>query len=424
MRTGKSLLLACLILWLALSQPALATPPSPGGPIYVVQRGDTLRQIALRYGVSPAHLAAANDLEDPDRILVGQRLIIPCGEEPAESRYGVHIVCPGETLASIAMHYRTSLANLITVNGLADPDYVLVGQRLMIPPSPPTSRQTGVIQGDGTPPLTAIHLTPNPALQGQTVVVHVRTEHLPLRTEVYGTLMDQEFELITDRMRHDERWALVGIPALMKPGRYKVQVTAEGYNQEIGTWLTILPDNFKTDYIQLTPETSQLLNPALIRAEWAELNRYWSHVGHDRLWPGPFVQPVPSDMPISSPFGSRRSYNGGPAHSYHEGIDFAAPEGTPVYAPATGHVVLAKQLTVRGNAVLIDHGWGVISGYFHLSYIEVEPGRWIEAGDLIGQVGSTGLSTGNHLHWEIRVRSIPVNPQQWMEQLIPTDPEQ
>jgi len=122
---------------------------------------------------------------------------------------------------------------------------------------------------------------------------------------------------------------------------------------------------------------------------------------------------------VTSPFGERRSYNGGPVSSYHDGVDFGAPEGTPVYAPAAGIVVLAEPLTVRGYAVIIDHGLGIFTGYWHLSDILVEAGQQVKKGDLIAAVGNTGLSTGSHLHWELRVGGIAVDPLQWVEQEMP-----
>ena len=82
-------------------------------------------------------------------------------------------------------------------------------------------------------------------------------------------------------------------------------------------------------------------------------------------------------------------------------------------------MALAEPLTVRGNAVIIDHGLGVHSGYYHLSEISVQEGQQVKKGDVVGKVGDTGLATGPHLHWEIRVNGINVDPAQWTWQLIP-----
>jgi murein DD-endopeptidase MepM/ murein hydrolase activator NlpD len=135
------------------------------------------------------------------------------------------------------------------------------------------------------------------------------------------------------------------------------------------------------------------------------------------LWAGPFI--VPAEGPITSQFGTRRSYNGGPATSYHEGIDYDAPPGASVLAANEGQVALAEPLSVRGKAVIIDHGLGIHSGYYHLSDINVREGQLVKKGDVVGKVGDTGLATGPHLHWEIRVNGINVDPAQWTWQTIP-----
>ena len=88
-------------------------------------------------------------------------------------------------------------------------------------------------------------------------------------------------------------------------------------------------------------------------------------------------------------------------------------------APASGTVVLAEPLDVRGNAVVIDHGAGVFTGYWHLSQIDVQAGQQVKPGDQLGLVGTTGLSTGNHLHWEMRVHGIAVDPLQWTGKVFP-----
>jgi murein DD-endopeptidase MepM/ murein hydrolase activator NlpD len=146
----------------------------------------------------------------------------------------------------------------------------------------------------------------------------------------------------------------------------------------------------------------------------------WSQVSPDPRWEGPFRYPVEAEsLRITSDFGTRRSYNGSEGASFHGGTDFGGGTGTPIYAPAAGKVVLAEPLTVRGNAVLIDHGLGLYSGYWHQSQIVAHEGQEVQAGDLIGYVGDTGLVTGPHLHWEMRLNGIAVEPLQWVMQSIP-----
>jgi murein DD-endopeptidase MepM/ murein hydrolase activator NlpD len=100
-------------------------------------------------------------------------------------------------------------------------------------------------------------------------------------------------------------------------------------------------------------------------------------------------------------------------------LDLYGSTDTEIRAPAPGVVVFAGPLTVRGNTTYIDHGWGVYSGYFHQSEIFVRPGDRVETGDLIGMVGGTGRVTGAHLHWEIWVGGVPVQPLDWTEARVP-----
>lgn len=115
---------------------------------------------------------------------------------------------------------------------------------------------------------------------------------------------------------------------------------------------------------------------------------------------GPFRAPRPLD--VTSPFGQARMFNG-ELRSRHTGVDLRGRTGEPVRAAAAGRVALARELYFAGNAVFIDHGLGVYTGYFHLSSIDVREGDQVEAGDLLGQVGATGRVTGAHLHWYLAV---------------------
>jgi murein DD-endopeptidase MepM/ murein hydrolase activator NlpD len=95
---------------------------------------------------------------------------------------------------------------------------------------------------------------------------------------------------------------------------------------------------------------------------------------------------------------------------FHNGIDIAAREGTPVISPADGVVKLAKRESTYGNLVVVDHGYGLETKYGHLNSFLVEPGQKVRRGDKIGYVGNTGKSTGSHLHYEVKVSRVPVNP--------------
>ncbi len=126
-----------------------------------------------------------------------------------------------------------------------------------------------------------------------------------------------------------------------------------------------------------------------------------------RLWTGAFR--VPTDGPVSSPFGVRRFYNGKP-RSYHSGLDIASPQGTPVRSPEKGRVALVGDFFYTGNTVLLDHGLGLITAFFHLESVAVREGQTVGPGTTLGRVGSTGRSTGAHLHWGVYVAGVKVDP--------------
>jgi murein DD-endopeptidase MepM/ murein hydrolase activator NlpD len=126
---------------------------------------------------------------------------------------------------------------------------------------------------------------------------------------------------------------------------------------------------------------------------------------------------------FTSLYGRQRVYHGTGTdlviEGFHTGLDFAGGEGLQISAPAPGKVVFAAPLTVRGNATIIDHGWGVYSGFWHQSQIFVNVGDTVEQGQVIGLVGGTGRVTGAHLHWEVWVNGVQVDPLNWLDQAYP-----
>jgi murein DD-endopeptidase MepM/ murein hydrolase activator NlpD len=115
-------------------------------------------------------------------------------------------------------------------------------------------------------------------------------------------------------------------------------------------------------------------------------------------------------LPEGKSFGAKRIFNGKPAPQPHTGSDYAAPMGSPVLAAADGTVVVAKDLFFEGNAVFIDHGNGLVTMYFHLSSIEVKVGQEVTKGHKLGEVGSTGRSTGPHLFFGVRWHNARIDP--------------
>jgi len=126
----------------------------------------------------------------------------------------------------------------------------------------------------------------------------------------------------------------------------------------------------------------------------------------------PTIWPVYGEL--EGGFGGRRNPFGGPGWEFHTGQDIEAPMGTPVVAGASGHVSFVGWQNGYGQLVVIDHGGGLSTRYGHLSHIDVEAGQQLSRGQLLGKVGSTGRSTGPHLHYEVRINDEPVNPLQYL----------
>jgi len=175
----------------------------------------------------------------------------------------------------------------------------------------------------------------------------------------------------------------------------------------------VLETNFPRDRVYLPPDQGELLDPAVAERELQIVNPLYQIYTPNPLWSGPFI--MPAQGPITTEFGEVRAYNDGPFNSWHNGLDIGAPQGAPIIAPAPGRVVYTGTQPIRGNFTAIDHGLGVLTCYFHQSAILVTVGQTVQTGDLIGRVGTTGLSTGAHLHWEVRIQGIPVSPWQWTQ---------
>jgi murein DD-endopeptidase MepM/ murein hydrolase activator NlpD len=413
MESSKSKLVVGVLLVPLIFMPVAHAAPPAQEPttVYFVQLDDTLSAIASRYETTVQVLAQANGIENPDLIHPGQRLVIPSASPTPEPtiQEQVHVVQRGETLYRIARRYGTTVQALVAANNLANPNLIFRGQKLIIP---------SAIASPAEPlpaPFTAVELTPWPVVQGQTLVVKVQAEGIARLSGLYD-----EGRLVIFVEGEGEHWALVGIHALTEAGAHPLKLTAtdtEGQQTEVLLSVPVIDGGYGVENIVLSPGRSALLDPDLLKAEREQLAQVFGVFGRQQLWVGSFIVPV--EGPITSKFGTQRSYNGGPAQSYHEGIDYDAPPGAAVLAANDGQVALAEPLTVRGNAVIIDHGLGVHSGYYHLSEIKVQEGQQVKKGDVVGKLGDTGLATGPHLHWEIRVHGVNVDPTQWTWQTIP-----
>ncbi len=203
-----------------------------------------------------------------------------------------------------------------------------------------------------------------------------------------------------------KRWiAIVGIPLTVKPGTEHIDV---GSGERLP--FTVEPKDYEAQHItlrnhqQVTPDAARLKRIQRELEEQIVAYRRFSPRQPSNLL---FDRPV--DGRLSSAFGLRRFFNG-EERNPHSGLDFAAPTGTPVKAPAAGQVILVGDYFFNGKTVFLDHGQGLISMFCHLSAIDVNVGDEINRGGVIGKVGATGRATGPHLHWNVSLNDARVDP--------------
>ena len=400
---------------------------------HTVQPGETLRSIAQFYGLDTEELAARNQVANPNRIYVGQVLQLAPGtpvpteqppviEEPVdiapvplesvtseenETQSLIHIVRQGETLFRIARQYGLTVNELVKANSIADPTRIYAGQELVIP-----GLESPELALDLPAPFTNIEVAPLVVVEGKTARFRVRTA---VPVTLHATFLDRNLNIVSDTER-TVHTILQGIPLFTNSGIYPLHFAAADVNSgavtEFEFNLEVIGGPYGREYIQLLAGRGGLLDPMVEETEMNLLNNIMSPFTETRYFDGPMG--LPAAATIISPFGTRRSYNNGPFDRFHSGTDFAGAPGTPVLATAAGQVVLVDALNVRGNATIIDHGWGVYTGYWHQSEQYVHVGDMVTTGQVIGTIGATGRVTGAHLHWELWVGGVPVDPMQWV----------
>ena len=205
--------------------------------------------------------------------------------------------------------------------------------------------------------------------------------------------------------------AIVGIDMQDPPGKQELRITIQANNKtdHLTYFVEILKEDYAVQHLKLPKNKVDLDSKTLkrVRIEQKEMSAAFNHIGTQPLWDSAFLEPVKGR--VSGRFGSRRVINGQQKRP-HSGEDIAAPKGTPVHAINKGTVVATVDHFFSGKGVIIDHGVGLFSMYFHLSEIDVQPGQPLKKGDALGKVGSTGRATGPHLHWGIRLNGARVNP--------------
>jgi murein DD-endopeptidase MepM/ murein hydrolase activator NlpD len=456
-----------LLFLVTLAATVLPVSAQASGPVYIVQSGDTLSFIASRFNLPINDLMAANPSVDPNFLSEGQQLVIP-GLEGITGVLETEVIAFGDTLRSLSRRTQVSDAQLQTLNRLVSPTELYVGVSLIVPvqegqdplttrmtPAPGESLLELAIKQDSDPwTLAAVNklngswdtipgdvlysptgssggnatglpsafldasIEPLPIVQGGTEVL--RAETLEGIT-VSGVLVDMPLHFF---QVDGEQVALQGVHALKEPGIYPLLVEAtlpDGTKQSFEQMVLVTEGDYLSEDIPLNDPST--LDPAVTESELQNILALTAPSAPTRYWNGVFNSPAVDPNCFTSRYGTRRTYrvinSDIEVPGFHTGLDFCGGEGLQIFAPAPGRVVFAAPLTVRGNATLIDHGWGIYSGFWHQSQILVNVGDMVEQGQVIGVVGGTGRATGAHLHWEVWVNGVQVNPLDWLNQAYP-----
>lgn len=388
-------LIGFLVIWLPLALAVEAAQPSP----LVIRPGDTWAALAMRYNLPEAELRALNPHQNVGRQpAIGQTLTLP---EGATERAGQLLRSNDGGLVQTAATEGVSVWALATSNGRTSPYRPTFYEPLYLPGD-------GAIR-DLPVGMSTLELSQTPAAPGTAVGVRgTLVTPLPVTAELDAL----PFATTT---ADDGRFAgVVGTGAFYAGGEPELMVrVGDG-----PTWaqpLAFAEREWEYQQLTLTGEAAEIDQQARDE-ERTRLHAIWTQITSAPQWTAPFATPIADFLEVSANYGARRSYNGGPYLTYHEGVDYSAYAGTPVFAPAAGTVVLAEPLYVRGGAVILDHGLGVYTGYYHLSAIHATAGQQVQTGDVLGEVGTTGLSTGNHLHWDMLINGVWVDAAMWQGQ--------
>lgn len=329
---------------------------------------------------------------------------------------GAYTVKAGDTLYSLARTSGTTVAELLRLNGLTSTT-LEVGQTLRLPgegvtapPPAPTSAPASLAGVTVTAPAT---LRMGDALVLRLSGPRAGEARVRFLSET-GEDVRQPGEVLTPVQVGNE-FLVLGRVVLGKttPLMFEVQVG----NERLQRSVPVSSLGQRIQRLNLPASISRKLEDPAREAEDAAVEQAYTRRTAP-VWSKPFQEAV-KIRAQSSAFGQPRTYVAGGPVGYHFGTDYPAPAGTMVTAVNDGTVILAGMYPVRGGLVVIDHGAGLTSLYFHQRRVTVQVGQKVTRGQKVGEVGSTGLSTGAHLHLEMRVRGEGTDPAGWMNRLWP-----
>lgn len=457
------LALSFLLFVLLIALPVPSAYAQEGqGVRYIVQPGDTLSSIALRFDVPLLDIVQASGIADPNNLQVGDVLIIP-GIDWIEGTLLIQDLPLGETYLSIKRRYLLTDANIVRLNRLTSPNQLYFGFPAMLA----TERgelidSARVVVGAGqslleiaaasgdnpwrlaavnqlpgtwaavpgdvlfTPgkqgsgpgglpsPITALSVGEPGFVQGHAAEITVAA---PSDLTLSGDLIGHTLNFFPN----GDGWvSLQGIALESGAGTYSFSLSGTFANSAKFTFsqpIRVESGNFSTARLSITDPA--LLDAELSAAETDKVRELMAAATPEKMWDGLWGWPHDLVNKVTDEFGVFRIYNGGVATGFHYGMDFGGGALLNIYAPAPGRVVFAGPLDIRGNATFIDHGWGVYSAYYHQVEIVVKVGDIVEPGQVIGITGKSGRVSGPHLHWEVWVGGVPVEPMDWLARVYP-----
>lgn len=235
---------------------------------------------------------------------------------------------------------------------------------------------------------------------------------------IKAILYNKEIDFLTNPFNDNSYYALVPFHYYMNKKKHQIIISYSLNNKEYFEeyFINLIEGNYDTEEIKVKKSKVTLNNDTKKRVsyEYKEAMNIYSLVTPKNYWYDDFVLPMNSE--ITSKFGTKRVYNN-KIKSYHTGIDFKSEINSDVKASNNGIVKITKNRFYAGNSIIIDHGHGIYSCYYHLNKIFVTQGDFVQRGDIIGLSGNTGRTTGPHLHFATFVNGIQINPTKLFETL-------
>lgn len=427
-------------------------------PTYKVESGDTLYSIAYRFGLTINELLGANSIPNPDNLPIGMEISIP-GYEGISGSIISNKIQPFQTIRTVALTANATPYDISRLSRVTSPSELYVGSEmftlqpaaihqrtpidrlaegstveetaLLTATNPWSLKLASTLNGESrllpgddlfafsayvaennvVSRLPLFEIDPSPIYQGRTFTL--KLSNLKDVTPSSASFNNQQ--LTFHATEQSSFVALAGTIAVQEPGLLPLSIELKDANGQVQTEnmsVYIQQAAYGSEYVVGVEDVT--LSEESIQTE---SNAFVGLINNTepRYWETGLAYPI--DEPcLGSLFGKSRDYNNGSYFYYHTGLDFTICKANNlnIYAASGGKVIFTGSLPIRGLFTLIDHGWGVYTGYAHQETSLVTIGEEVEPGQPIGIVGNTGRSAGPHLHFEVWVNGIAVDPLQWL----------